>query len=566
MKHALRSLLRSPGFTAVAVLTLALGIGMNTAMFSLLNGFLLRPLSYPQPDRLFRLDSVSRAQPNGLHAAANFNDIARASSDVAELAGARGWGFTLTEPNRPADAPRSVRVTANFFHVLGLTPELGRGFLPEEEAPGRNDVIVVSHRYWQSRFQGALDIVGRTVRLDGQPVEIVGVMPEDPDMPRILDDISLFRPVGHTAAESASRVDSSLLVYGRYRDGVTPEQAADRFATIAARLAADFPDTNSGTTLGLRSLQSTTLTGTGLTVTLFLIGLSSAVLLIACANLANLLLARAISRGREFSIRGALGASRLQLIKTVVAECLLLATFGGLAALLVCVWTTGWMASRFGTPDNPANLSPDLRVLAFAIAASLLTALLFGLAPAWWAARFDVADSLKSGARGATGNRTQQRYRQLLIVAQFTLALFLLAGAGYFLRGLDRLIDAEMGWNPDPVIAGNVNLASSKYAQTELILQFHTALREKLLAEPGVENVAVSYQIPLFNPPARRNFLVAGREPPPPAARRRTRCLRQRRLSHLSRHDGPATRPGPLHRRHRSSHRGPGRRHQPVDG
>lgn len=516
MKHAFRSLLRSPGFTAVAVLTLALGIGMNTSMFSLLNGFLLRPLSYPQADQLFRLDRVSRAQPTDLHSPANFDDIVHASSELAEFAAARGWAFTLTVPDRPADSPRSVRITANFFSVLGLRPALGRDLRADEEAPGANNVILISHRYWQSRFQGTPDIIGRTVRLDGQPVEIVGVMPEDPDMPRILDEISLFRPIGLTTAERSSRADNSLFVIGRYRDGVTPEQAAGQFETIAARLAADFPDVNSGATFRIRSLQSTTLSGTGLTVTLLLIGLSSAVLLIACANLANLLLARAISRGREFSIRGALGASRLQLIKTVAAECLLLATFGGLAALLVSAWTTGWLSSRFGSPDNPADLSPDVRVFAFAIGASLLTALIFGLAPAWWAARFDVADSLKSGSRSATGSPTQQRYRQVLIVAQFALALFLLAGAGYFLRGLDRLIGASMGWNPEPVIAGNVNLASSKYATAEPIIQFHAALRQKLLAEPGVENVAVSYQIPLFNPPARRNFLVAGREPPPP--------------------------------------------------
>lgn len=516
LHHALRSLLKSPGFTALAVLTLALGLGLNTAMFSMLNGFLLRPLALPEADRLFRLDQHTSQRPFGNHSAANLAEIAAASSDVAELASFRYWGFTLTQPDQPADTPLSLRVSANYFGVLGFRPALGRFFSAEEDTSGRNHVVVISHRYWQDRFGSDPQIVGRTVRLDGTPVTIVGVMPVDRDTPRIVDPIQLYRPLGLSDDERATRTDAPLGVIARLRPGVSPEQAAAAFAAIGARLAADHPAENANLALGLRPLQATTLTGTGRNMTFILVGLSGFVLLIACANLANLLLARAHSRAREFSIRAALGAGRLQLVKPVATECLVLALAGGLAASLVSVWTCDWLSTRFGSAANPADFSTDARVLAFMIIAATGTALFFGVAPAWWASRIRLDDSLKSGARGSTGGRRQNRFRNLLIVVQFALSLVLLTGAGLFLRGLARLIQSDHGWNPAPVVAGSVNLASARYASAEPIIAFHTQLRERLLAHPGVANVAVSYATPLFNPPATRNYLVAGRPAPRP--------------------------------------------------
>jgi putative ABC transport system permease protein len=514
LKLAYRTLARTPGFTVLVVLTLALGIGLNTAMFTLLNSFLLRPLGYPRAERLFHLERETPQRPFGDHAPANFTDIASATGDVAELAGARSWGFTVTEPDKAPDSPNALRVTSNYFHVLGTRPALGRAFRPEEDEPGRNNVVILGHRYWQNRYDGAADIIGRTIKVDGTPVEIVGVMPPDPDTIRILGEIGIYRPMAWTNSERASRTDHGMDVIGRYRDGVTPEQALARFRTVGERLAADHVAENGSMSLGMRSLQSLTLTGTGRNVTLMLVGLSSVVLLIACANLANLLLARALARAREFSIRAALGASRLHLIKPLAAECALLAAAGGLAASLVSAWTTDWLSTRFGSPDNPADFSTDGRVLAFMIGASLLTALFFGVAPAWWAARQRISDSLKSGSRGS-GDRTQHLYRNGLIVVQFALSLILLAGAGLFIRGLSRLIGSDMGWNPVPVVSGVVNLASARYSTTETIVQFHDQLRENLLAQPGVANVAVSFASPLFNPPAQRTYVIEGRAPPP---------------------------------------------------
>ncbi|HEX2862550.1 MAG TPA: ABC transporter permease [Lacunisphaera sp.] len=516
LRLAFRSLVKSPGFTLVALATLALGIGLNTAMFSMLNGFLLRPLSFPEPERLFRLDRHTPQRAFGEHTLANYRDLARESTEVAELAGVRFWGFTLTEAGQPADNPLAVRVTANYFDLLGTRATLGRTFLPTEDVPGANDVIVLSHRYWQDRFGGDPGILGRKVRLDGQPVEIVGVMAEEADTARILGPVSVYRPLGATPAEWASRSDAGLTLaaIGRYRAGITREQAALRLDAVARRLAADHPAENAGLTVGLRSLQSTTLGGTGRNVTFMLVGLSSLVLLIASANLANLLLARALTRAREFSIRAALGASRAQLIKPLALECLLLAVAGALGASLLSVWTCDWLATRFSGPGSQVDFSTDVRVLGFTILVSLCTALFFGVAPAWWASRVDVNEAIKSGARGSTSGRAQTRYRELLIVSQFALSLVLLSSAGLFLRGLQRLTHADMGWNPAPVISGVVNLASARFKEATPIIQFHTQLRERLMTNPAVANVAVSYETPLFNPPATRRYMIAGQPPP----------------------------------------------------
>ena len=515
-RFAARSLLRTPGFTAITILTLALGIGMNSAMFSMLNGYLLRPLDYPEPEQLFRLFRSTPQQPENDHSFANFGEIARDSRDVAELAGIRTWGFTLTETNHPADLVFSLRVTSNFFDVVGVVPAHGRSFLPEEEREGRNNVIIISHQYWQTRFDGDPGILGRQVRIDGTPVEIVGVVPARSDLSRVFPPVSVFRPLGATTTELNNRSETRLGIVGRYHDGVGAAQAASVFDTISLRLNTDYPAENAGDTLNPVSLQSTTLVGRTGATTYLLLGLAAIVLLIACANLANLFLARALSRSREFSIRAALGASRRQLIKPLVIESLLLSAAGGVAAILISVWTSDWLAQRFVDPNGPVRFSLDGRVLAFTAITATATALLFGLAPAWWSTRTKLNEALKSGSRGTVGSRNQQRYRHTLIVAQFTLSLVLLAGAGFFIRGLERLSQAATGWDRDRVIAMTLNLTNTHYLPDETTINFHQSLRRLLLAIPGVENAAVSRATPLDNPSSVSNWLVEGRQPPPP--------------------------------------------------
>ncbi|HEY4249404.1 MAG TPA: ABC transporter permease [Lacunisphaera sp.] len=513
MKHALRSLARTPGFTAIAILTLALGIGLNTAMFSLINSLLLQPLKFPESQNLYVLQR-STAQQTGSHAPAAVEEIKRGSAGFAQLAVYRNWAFTLSEPHRPAEVVPSHRVSANYFEILGIKPELGRSFLPDEEQPGHNAVVILSHAFWLSRFNGDPTVIGRTLRLDGTGVEVVGVLPASASAPTIFGPMSMFRPLGLTNEEKTNWTDNSYNLIGRYRPDLTPEQTKVRFASLAARLAADHPKEIAGSGLRIASLQSSAMDETSRHITFMLLALSGFVLLIACANLANLLIARAVSRAREFAIRTALGASRSQLIKPLAVECAMLALMGGGLGILVSMWTSEWISHRLAGDGPAQSFALDWRVLGFAFVVSLLTGLFFGVAPAWLVSRVRVNETLKSGTRGSTGDRSHHRLRQALIAGQFALALVLLAGAAFFVRGVNRLVHGEAGWNPAPLLRGNLSLPAPQYPTADRQMAFYDTLLQRLAALPGVESVAISYDLPLFGFPSQRNYTVEGDTPP----------------------------------------------------
>jgi putative ABC transport system permease protein len=519
MRFALRSLLRTPGFTVVALLTLALGIGLNTAMFSLLNTFLLRPLPFPESERLFQLYRADAGSQTGGHSAPNFRDIQEAASDVADLALLRTWGYTLAVPGRPAGVFNTHRVSTGVFDVLGVQPQLGRFFRAEEDAPGANHVIVISHSLWTSYFDADPQIVGRIVRLDGQPTEIVGVLPEQATVPSLWGQVWIYRPLGLVPEELNRRLDNQFQIIGRYRAGVDPAAAHASLDAIAARLAADHPLENPKMGLRAVSLKSTSLDPQGRSLTFLLLALSGFVLLIACANLANLMLARALARAREFAIRAALGATRHQLIRPLVSECLLLAAGGTALGVLVAAWTTDLLSRRLSGDDAALEFAFDFRVLAFAVGAAVVTSLLFGVVPAWIASHVRVNETLKSGARGATGDRSHQRLRQVLIVGQFALALVLLAGAAVMVRGLDQLIRRDAGWRPAGLVTGKLAMPTSITADSDRTLQFYQQLQERLAALPGVEGVSVDVSLPLSGYPGPLWFEVEGRDPAPPGRR-----------------------------------------------
>ena len=505
LRHAYRSLTRTPSFTAVAIVTLALGIGLNTSMFSLINTLLLQPLNFPESHNLYLVQRTI-AQQAGSHSPAAVGEIKRNSAEFAQLAVFRNWGFTLSEPNHPAEVVNSHRVSANYFTVLGVKPELGRGFLPDEDQPGRNNVVILSHAFWLFRFAGDRSVIGRTVRLDGGSAEIVGVLPESAAAPTIFGPMQLYRPLGLTNEEKANWTDNAYDLIGRYRSDVPAAQTKAMLATLAA----DHPKETSGSGLRIISLQSSAMGDTGKKLVFMLLGLSGFVLLIACANLANLLLARAISHAREFAIRAALGASRAQLIKPLAIECLLLSLAGGGGGLIVSNWTSDWMSDRV-SPMAPAL---DWRVLAFAFGISLATGLFFGMAPAWLVSRVRVNQTLKSGTRGSTGDRSQHRFRQVLIVGQFALALVLLTGAAFFVRGVNQLLHSPAGWDPSPLLRCNLSLPTGPYPTPARTMAFYTQLQERLAALPGVTDVAISYDLPLFGFPSQRSYAVAGQTPP----------------------------------------------------
>lgn len=519
MRHAFRSLARTPGFTIVALLTLALGIGLNTAMFSLLNTYLLRPLPFPEPDRLFQLYRADASSQTGGHSVPNFHDIEAAANNVAQFALLRPWGYTLSSPGRAAEMFTTHRVSAGVFDVLGIQPQLGRVFRPEEDAPGANHVIVISHGFWTTHFDADPQIVGRVVRLDGQPTEIIGVLPEHATVPSLWGQVWIYRPLGLSPEDLSRRLDNQFQIIGRYLPGVALAAAHAELDAVAARLAADHPVENPK--MGLRAvpLRSTSLGPQGRSLTFLLLALSGFVLLIACANLANLMLARALGRAREFAIRAALGATRSQLIRPLLSECLLLALGGGALGMLVAAWTTELLSNHLSSRGAALQLAFDFRVLGFALGAALVTCLLFGVVPAWLASHVRVNETLKSGARGATSDPSHARIRHLLIIGQFALALVLLAGAAVMVRGLDQLIRREAGWRPTGLVTGKLVMPAAIIADPDRLLQFYQRLQQRLTALPGVEGTSVDVDLPLAGYPGPLWFEVEGRESPPPGRR-----------------------------------------------
>src|SRR4051812_41347112 len=513
VRLAMRQLTASPAFTAVAVITLAAGIGLNTAMFSVLNTFLLRPLPIHEPERVFRLDRVSAQEPQGSHRGPNYLEIEGRTQDVAEVAAFIHWGHTIAEPGRPARYVECLRVSARFFDVFRIQPALGRAFRPDEDAEGRNGVIILSDSFWRSRYSADPNVVGRIVRLDRQPAEIVGVLPAGAELRPLFGVIDAYRPLGLSDEERSFRSETLFQIVGRYRPGVSAAEAQARFEVVAGQLAADRPQENSGLALRATPIQSTVQDNAGTTIMVLLVGLSGFVLLIACANLANLLMVRAMTRSREFAMRAALGASTGQLVWPVVSESLLLAVAGGVSSWLLSMWITEWLARQLSGDGPPLVFPVDWRVLAFGNLGAVITALLVGVAPAWVVSRINANEVLKSGARGMTGGPSHSRFRTALIVTQVALTLVLLAGASAFGYGIRRLLTPDVGWSPAPLVAGRLLLAGHDDEGERLI--FFRRLQERLAALPGVRTASVDVDLPLFGfLPGQRAYVVEARERP----------------------------------------------------
>ena len=515
VRFGLRQLAKSPGFTAVSVVTLALGIGLNTSMFSLMNLLLLQPLPYPDSDRLVRIFRTTPQTQTSDHSLLDYLDLKQGADEFAQLAAFRQWGFTLAQDGRPALNLNALRVSAEFFPVIGLQPELGRFFNQDEDRVG-NHVIVLSYGTWQAQFGGDPAVIGRTVRIDGEPTTIVGVTPAAFTSVFLWGPGEAFRPLATTDAEKANRRDIAVSVIGRSRPGLSLEQIDARLTAVSARLASQRAAENRADGLRAVTLQSILHSPATQQITFLMLGLAGFVLLIACANLANLQLSRAVVRTRELAIRAALGASRARLIRPLLTESLLLSLIGGACGLLVAFWSNSWLSSRMSANGFVIfKLTLDWPVMSFAAVVSVLTGLVFGVVPAWIASRVRVNENLKSGARGSTGDRAQHRFRHGLIVVQFALALVLLAGAGLFIRGLDRLLSRDQGWNTSHLLQGILNLPPTKYANAEQTNAFYTRLQERLGGLSGVEHVSVSWTLPMFQFLATRNYAVEGREAPP---------------------------------------------------
>ncbi len=496
LRFALRQLAKAPGFTAVAIITLALGIGACTAIFSVVNGVLLRPLDYPEPERLMVLkENQLPAFPEFSVSPPDYLDWAGQLKSFENLAAVTGAPLNLTgegEPQRLVGA----KVTANYFATYGIAPALGRVFSSDEDAPGKNKVVVVSDAFWQRVLGGSQDVVGRDLQLNGEPCTVVGVAPRGFGAASKVD---LWVPMAFAASETANanRDSHYINVIGRLKPGVTPAQADAELKVLAAQIAEHYPDKNKGWSAFATPLLDYTVRDVR-RVLYTLQGAVGCVLLIACANLANLLLARATARHREISIRAALGAGRGRLLRQLLTESVLLALAGGACGVLFAKWGLAALLTLApASLPRVSNIQLDAVVLGDALLLSIATGLFFGLAPAWLAARTDVNEALKQGTRGSTEGGARGKLRNALVVLEVAISLVLLAGAGLLVRSFVALAHVDPGFRPEHAVMLRLQLPEKKYEGPEQRAAFGDALLAQLRHRPGVQAVGLTQAMPL---------------------------------------------------------------------
>ena len=518
LRFAVRTLFRSPGFTLTAALTLALGIGVTSLMFSVVNAVLLRPLPYADPGNLMLVFNVNTNSPdvNTMRASAlDFDDYQARSQTFQALAAYSGTGFTFGAPGEP-ELVIGHMVTPEFFRVLGVQPALGRSFHGDEFAPGRENVMLLSHRLWKRRFAGDPSVVGKDVTVNERPFTIAGIMPPGFEYGGRRYELWTPLPSPRTAElPPINRTTHYLQVVGRLKPTITPQQAQIEIAGIASSLAAAFPDSNR--TLGARvtPLQDYTVRDvkTPLRVLLGAVGL---VVLIACANVTNLLLARATVRHREVAIRQALGAGRWRLIRQFFAETAILYALGAAGALAVASWGAAAVVA-IGPASVPrlADTALDGRVLAATLLLALATAFVFGLAPALQGSSSDAAEALRAG-RTTSAGRGRQRLRIALVISEVSLSVVLLVAAGLTLHSLARLTAVDPGFDAGSQLTFSVGMSPRKYSTAPAMIAFTQRLSEQLLAIPGVDHAGGTTHLPLTGQNLENGFTVDGYVPPRP--------------------------------------------------
>jgi putative ABC transport system permease protein len=499
LKFALRQLAKSPGFTAVAVLMLALGIGLSTSSFSMANAFLLRNVPYPDADRLVRIFATSRQSQTGSHSPANAIDLRETATSFSAVVLYNGDNYSLGEPGQPAEQVFGMAATADFFNLLGVQPALGRGFVAGEDQPDKPAVIVLSYRAWVRRYASDPHVIGRTIRVNTQPYTIVGVLPATFEAPIVWGPVEFVMPRSMEASFRTNWKDSWMQVVARLKPGVSRRQAQAELSTLAARLEQAHPKENNGRGLSVVGLAQSNMDSVSRSLLWLMTGIALAMLLIACANLASLQVARAFGRSREFAIRAALGGGRRQLMVPLLAESVVLALVGGGCSLLVASWSNDIIGSMLLIGNEPGFAIPlDGRVFAFAAFSSLLSGVAFGLAPGWLASRAPAAEVLKEGARAVGSGPSHQRLKRTLIVVELALALALVAVAATFGVGARSFVHRQVGWNMEGLFSGYLALPYNPYGDDARSRQFYRALLPKLAAIPGVEQAAICRNLPMY--------------------------------------------------------------------
>jgi putative ABC transport system permease protein len=514
IRYALRTLRQSPGFTLVAILTLALGIGANTTIFSVINAVLLRPLPYSHPDQLVLLAEHWPAFPILSVSYQNYKDFRDQSSSYEAVAAIQPISYTLTGSNEP-ERVDGMMISASLLPMLGIQPTVGRAISPDDDRVGGAPVALISYALWQRRFSGSREVLGKSLTLDNNPYTVIGVLPAGFQILKSADVYLPLEPWAHTLPDDRSW-HTGIRPIARLKSGATLQQARNELQTIAKRLEHQYPETNTNVESLVLPLHGQMVSNVrpALLTLLVAVGL---VLLIACANVANLLLARATQREKEVAIRTALGASRGRIIRQLLTESILLSLAGGALGLaLAALGLDSLLRLAATSVPRAEGIGLDPTVLAFTAGLAILTGILFGLAPAFQSSRLDIRDQLNQSGRGSTGGSHHQRLRSVLVVAEVAISMVLLIGAGLLIRSFARLQAVEPGFRPDHILMADVPISLTVYAKPEQQVAFFDRLLERIRALPGVKAVSAASTPPVSGQGMVIHFNIQGRAPKTP--------------------------------------------------
>jgi putative ABC transport system permease protein len=509
LRYAIRTMAKRPGFTAVAALTLALGIGANTAIFSAVNAVLLKPLPFPESEQL--VDLAETFKPNGYGSVSvpNYEDWKNQNDVFTGIAAYSSRSFNLQSGDTPQRIP-GLSVSANYFDVLGIKPTLGRTFATGEDLAGKDRVVILGNELWRNTFGGDASIIGRTIPLNGLQYTVIGVMPSE--LSSLYRTVQLWSPLVFPETDRVNRDDHKYLVIGRMKSGVSLAQAREQMNGIAARLEQQFKN---GRGIRIRQIEELWVANVRSTLVLLMVAVGF-VLLIACTNVANLLLARATVRRREISIRVALGAGRSRLIQQFLTEGLLLSLIGGVLGVALAWWSMS-VLGKIAFPFLPRSqeITIDARVLLFTLLIAVLTSVIFGLIPSLQAGKTDVQEALKEGGNTLTGGAVGGWLRQTLVVVEVAAAVVLLIGAGLMIRSIARIREVQPGLKPQNLLTAKLSLPRERYKDADSAIRFYQQVLERVDALPGVESAGLISHLPVEETGYNGNIAVEGKVYPP---------------------------------------------------
>ena len=513
-RYAIRMIRKSPGFSFAVVSILALGIGANSAIFSVVNAALLRALPFQDPDGLVMVNAAHQELGKTQASPADFIDWQSRNSVFVQLAGFKNQYYNVTEVDEP-ERIFGLAVSTSLFPLLNIKPAVGRAFSSEEEKPGADRVVIVGHGLWQRRFGSDPGLVGKVLKLNNNAYTVVGIMPPDFEFPMAAQTVEIWVPLSLSPDLLGDRANHNVSVVARLKPGVTLQQAQAGMENIASQLAEEYPETNREFGVKLVPLHEEVIRGIKKPL-LILFGTVGFVLLIACFNATNLILARSTTRPREFAVRLALGATRYRIIQQVFVESLLLAVLGGIVGLLLFAWGVNFFL-KFGGDElaHIKNISVDHNVLGFTLLVSVLVSLAFGLVPALRYSRPDLNETLKQGGHSSTRGYGFRRLRKALVVGEIALALALLIGAGLMVKSFLRLQAVNPGFNPNQLHTMVVSLPRAKYPKSDKIATFYQQVLEKIKTLPGVQSVGATTGLPIQGGGGSATFFVGGAEHTP---------------------------------------------------